>query len=104
MKYSNKDFFYKSFKALLYGSAVTLLIFQIQGVVETFIEAQTAYSIAKVATKSLSLPTIVICPKIRNLGTASIGNEIDNFLKQFHLLGQQFNISVLWIHAKQGKN
>ena len=102
MEYNKKNLFYKSFKAILYGSAVTLLILQIQGVVETFIEAQTAYSIAKVATKSLSLPTIIICPKIKNLGTASVGNDIENFLKQFHWLGQQFNISVLWFPAKQG--
>ena len=100
-KICTKDFIYKSLKAILYVSAITLLIFQIQGVVDSFLEAQTTYSISKMRMTRLSLPTIVICPKVKNLKTASIRKDDsiisnDAFFKQFHWLGQQLNISVKW--------
>ena len=106
-KICKKDFFYKSLKAILYISAITLLIFQIHGVVTAFLEAQTTYSISKMEMTKLFPPTIVICPKVKNLKTTSIGFESsiirnDAFFKQFHWLGQQFNISVNWVPVAPG--
>ena len=102
-KICKKDFFYKSLKAILYISAITLLIFQIHGVVTAFLEAQTTYSISKKEMTKVSPPTIVICPKIKNLKTGRFAfamessiNRNDAFFKQFHWLGQQLNISVKW--------
>ena len=51
------------------------------------------------------MPTIVICPKVKNLKTISIGKDAsisnDVFLKQFHWLGQNLNISFTWFPKKK---
>ena len=97
-KICKKDVLFKFLKVILYLSAISLLVLQIHGVVTAFLEAQTTYSISKKEMTKVSPPTIVICPKIKNLKIVmeSSINRNDDFFKQFHWLGQQLNISVRW--------
>ena len=100
-KICKKDVLFKSLKVILYLSAISLLVLQIHGVVTAFLEAQTTYSISKKEMTKVSPPTIVICPKIKNLKTGTFAmessiNRNDAFFKQFHWLGQQLNISIKW--------
>ena len=87
-------------KIVIYLSGVTLLMFQIRGVLKSFMAEQTNYSISKKSVENLALPTIILCPEIPNLKIVTprekpMAQNKTAFFEQFYQLGQQFNLTAV---------
>ena len=92
--------YHNIFHTIVYVSGMVLLIFQISGVLKTFIAGQTNYSLSRDIKQSLALPTIILCPEIPNLKIVTpLANPMAQnktaYFEQFYQLGQQFNLTAV---------
>ena len=88
---------YRLAKVLVFLSGVLLLIWQIYGTIDTFLQNRTSFSIMQETVQSLVPPTIVFCPRNPTSG-APTGAPTDFLVNASNK--DQFNEEFFWIRKK----
>ena len=96
---------------LVYLSGFILLLLQIWQTFQTFIERRTTFAIYKKSYDSLSLPTIIFCPRNQfdtgyGIGFTTESNVSDKnwYFRQFYWLNEKFILTINQHKFDKGKS
>ena len=93
-------------KALILFSGIAILIWQVNGTVDTFIKDRTSIATSQKPFDSLVPPTIIFCSRHQAGGNGILIKNISNenlFNDQFSWINRNFNLTIVKAISKQGK-